>query len=64
MAVHRRRRRPSLALLNLEPPNVLSRGAIRGSSEESGETRDDADVVVLGLLAEPAQGHVFDETLT
>ena len=64
MAVHRRRRHPGLALLDLAPPNVLGRGAIRGSSEESGETRNDADVVALGLLAKPAQGHVFDEALT
>jgi hypothetical protein len=49
MAVHRRRRHPGLALLDLEPTDILGGRPIRGAAQEGGETRDDALVVVLGL---------------
>jgi hypothetical protein len=49
MAVHRRRRHPGLALLDLEPTDILGGRTIRGAAKEGGETRDDALIVVLGL---------------
>jgi hypothetical protein len=63
MAVHRWRRHPRLALLDLEPTNVFRCGEIRRPSEESGETRDDAQIIMLGLRRKTPDVHIFDHPL-
>src|SRR5665213_228349 len=63
MAVHGRRRHPRLALLDLEPTNVFRCGEIRRPSEESGETRDDAQIIMLGLRRKTPDVHIFDHSL-
>src|SRR5918997_4704962 len=64
MAVHRRRRRPGLALFDLEPTNVLGRRSVRGASQENGKAGHDAQVIVLGLRRKTPDAHIFDHPLT
>ena len=63
-AVHRWRVHAALGLLDLEPTDVLGGGCARRVLQEGGEARDSADVIVAGLVGEPAHGHVRDEALT
>ena len=62
-AVHGRHRNAGLALLDLEPAQVVRGRRIGRSSEERGEPSDVADVVALRLPREPAHGHVVDQPL-
>jgi hypothetical protein len=62
-AVHRRHRNAILLLPHLEPTQVIGGRRIRSSAEEGREPSDIAEVVALRLLAEPAQGHVVDQSL-
>ena len=63
MAVHRRRWHPRLMLLDLKPANILGRGEIRRASKESGETLDDAQIVMLGLRRKTSDVHILDHPL-
>ena len=63
-AVHGRGVHATLGLLDLEPADVLGRRRAGRAGEESGEAGDGAEVVLAGLLGEPAHGHVGDEALT
>ena len=62
-AVHGRRIHAALGLLDLEPTDVLGRRRAGRAGEKCGEAGDGAEVVLAGLLGEPAHGHVGDEAL-
>lgn len=49
--------------MKLVAPQVLGPGLVRRPAEEGGEVRDLADIIALGVLAEPADGHVLDHPL-
>ena len=51
---------PVCGLVQLEAAKILRRRGVRRAAEEGGEVPDVADVVVLRLLAEAADRHVFD----
>ena len=59
-AVHGRRLHALLALVQLEPAQILRLGCIRRTAEEDCEVLNVADVIALRLLAEAADGHVLD----
>ncbi|WP_442920457.1 hypothetical protein [Mesorhizobium koreense] len=47
-----------LALLDLEPPQIIRNRRVERPPEECGETADIADVVALGRHREMAHGNV------
>src|SRR5665213_1442182 len=50
--------------MQLIAPKILGLAQVWGSPQERGEVPHDADIVVLGLGAELADGHVLDHALT
>jgi hypothetical protein len=63
-AVHRRHGNAILLLLDLEPAQVVGGRCIWRPAEERRQASDVAEIVALRLLAEPAQHHVVDQSLT
>src|SRR4051794_39172344 len=63
-AVLGRRRDAGLALLDLEPAQVIRARRIGATSQERRKPPDVADVVALRLSREPAHGHVVDQPPT
>jgi len=59
-AVHGRRRDPGLALMHLEPAQILCLRRVWRAAEEHCEVLNVPDVVALRLLADLADGHVLD----
>jgi hypothetical protein len=49
--------------VKLIAPQIFRRDAIRRQAEEGRELADLPDIVALRMLAEPADGHVFDHPL-
>ena len=62
-AVHGRHRHAGLALLDLEPAQILRRRGIGRAPEEGREAPDIADVVALRLAAEMPHVHIVDQAL-
>jgi hypothetical protein len=62
-AVHGRCIHALLGLPDLEPADVLGRRRAGRALQEGGKAFDSAEVVLAGLIGEPAHGHVGDEAL-
>jgi len=60
-AVHGRHRHAGLALLDLEPAQVLCRRRVGRAPEEGGEAPDVTHIVALRLAAEAPHVHVVDQ---
>ena len=54
---------PGFALLDLEPPHLLSGRRVGRAAVKCGKARDVADVVALRRVRETAHVHVFDQPL-
>jgi hypothetical protein len=62
--VDRRRAHAVLGHVQLEKPQILRCRRVRRSAKEDREILDRPDVVILRLLAEVTQRHIFDHPLT
>ena len=62
-AVHGRRRYARFLLLDLEPPHILRSRGMGRASQPRREPPDVTQIVALGLMAEPAHGHVVAQPL-
>ena len=62
-AVHGRHRNAGIALLDLEPAQIIRRRRIGRAAQEGREAPDIANVVALRLSREPAHVHIVDQPL-
>jgi hypothetical protein len=54
---------PALALMNLEPANILSCCRIRRLTEEGCEAAHNANIISLRIGSQAAHRHVFEHAL-